>query len=448
VVASFPCQRSKLSEIKPEPAGKTPSRRDTDALGVQLNRKQRKILADTVRRQRPLDPTGMVEGFERMSTEGMFPRARKPAKLDPLGVAELPAALTRGGQQLLGTATGGLMEFLGRRGAAKTPGEHIAEVTKMGPIASRIMAPVLDKIIPKQVDKIFDKQNQVLTKTGKQVSEFFEEAAKTGWEAPDPELLTAKWDRPIAYATSVSGEALPATIAALGVGALTKSPSLALIMMGGVEKLNSFQDQIDKGASFKKADLISSLSGAWEATTEKLPFDFILKGNMDSRLFKALTAGQMEGVQEVLAGMGQNFLQHLGYNTNEIEAGEVPDAVKDAAKHTFDSFFENWVAGAFMGTVGGGAFGVRGRGPTVKQLAKELGIPIKGLSQEAIAEKVRFEVGRRQLEQEDVERVLPVELAPDVLSQLTGRPSEAAVAREGVAPTPEPRPRGLGRGKG
>jgi hypothetical protein len=195
-------------------AGQTLSRKDMKALGVpRTNVKQRQIFADVLARS-----TAGASGLS-----GGAPGSRQ----DVAGaITEAPAALAAGTERLAGTVFGGLPEFEGRRGAASTIGQQVTQAARTGPVVSRILAPMIDAIVPKQVKKIFDKRNRVLTETGRKISDFFEEQATTGWEAADPELMKAKWDRPIQYATRVTGEAAPTTIAALGTGVLTKSPTL------------------------------------------------------------------------------------------------------------------------------------------------------------------------------------------------------------------------------
>lgn len=346
-----------LAEVKPaQPeidkklqGGQTLSRNDLHNLGVteRTSAQQRKTISDVMRR-RNIFAVGGMGGFDPGITKA-------PDSADAIaGITEFPKALVAGTEQMIGTALGGGLEFAGRQAADVGIGGQVGQAFSIGlhPLVGRLIAPLVERFTPKSINKLYDKRNKVLTETGKKVKDFMDKQATTGWEAADPELMEQKWANPIQYASRVTGESAPTFLTALGVGFVTKNPELSLIIMGGMEKLNAFDAQVKAGASFKKADVISTMSGAWEAVTEKIPFDFILKGKAKNRLVKALIAGPLEGAQEVLAGMGQNFLEHLGYNTKDIKAGEVPAAVWDATQHMFDGWAEALVAG---GILGGGA---------------------------------------------------------------------------------------------
>ena len=240
-------------------------------------------------------PYGFAPGKE-LDPEGFG--TREPIEANPLAaVAEIPKAIAAGTERALGTI-GTTLQYKGDQ--MQDPAHRLLMKAAPGPALVQFIA---DKLaLPKK-----------LQETGKYISEYWDEQASKGWEAPDPELMEAKWNRPLQYGARVTFESAPSFAVAIGAGYVTGNPNIALTLMGAFEKLNSYAKQREGGASYQKANIISSLSGAWEAVTEKIPFDYMLKGGVGSRLVKAVTAGGLEGLQELLAGMGQNFLEYFGY---------------------------------------------------------------------------------------------------------------------------------------
>ncbi|MHC4743357.1 MAG: ADP-ribosyltransferase-containing protein [Planctomycetota bacterium] len=369
---------------------------------------------------------------------GGFAPTIKEKKDLAAGVPEIPKALAAGVQRDILGAPGKAIQFAGEAmkaqriptAAPKGPGGFLLDAVQ----SVRLMA---DKAGFAGGVKVYDKTADALTKAGKFMSDFWEEQASTGWEAPDPDLMEQKWNRPIQYGTRVTMESAPTFAAAIGAGYVTGSPNVSLAMMGAFEKLNSFTKQMEGGASFQKANIISTLSGTWEAVTEKIPFDFILKGKTKSRLIKAVTSGGLESMQELLAGMGQNFLEHFGYKAKDWKT--VPGAIKEGLKHTFDNWLESVVAGGVLGGGAGAVFTGRGT-KELDEFAKKLGVPIKGLTPEAAVRKIDQVVQNRRA----VERVDEI-TDPEALKALLESPfltvtPKPAPTEAAVAPEPAVKP--------
>jgi hypothetical protein len=202
--------------------------------------------------------------------------------------------------------------------------------------------------VPAMLQFINDKLGtaKILKEQGTHITDVWNDMASKGWEAPDPELMEQKWNRPLQYGSRIIFENAPTYAGAIGAGYATGNPALGLTILGAFEKLNSYAAQRGKDGSFIKSDMISSLSGAWEAATEIIPFNYVLKG-VGTRPAKALISAGLEGLQELIAGMGQNILEYFGYNVKDWDT--IPGAIKEGFKHIMDNWLENVVAGAGMG---------------------------------------------------------------------------------------------------
>jgi len=303
----------------------------------------------TVRMGQKPKPTPFIPPFGGAQLQ---PIAKQGAALaEKAGLPQVPAetvkALAAGGERLLGVP-GALTQYAG-----ESMQEPMKKQVALGAPGMRLIQFIADKKGWAGPSKVYDAVSKKLTKTGKYIADWWDEQASKGWEAPSAELMEAKWKRPLQYGARVTAESAPTFLAAIGASYLTGSPNLGLVILGGVEKLGSYRTQREKGAGFQKADIISNLFGTWEAVTEKIPFDFLIKGPVKSKLLKMAGGGTLEGLQEVLAGMGQNFLQYFGYNAKDWKS--VPSAIKEGMQHTFDNWLESFVAGATLGAGAGAA---------------------------------------------------------------------------------------------
>jgi hypothetical protein len=298
----------KKQPLRAIPADRPMSRTELTNFGVaeKTSALQRNIITN---RLRHVYATGGLGGYSPYMGGEHAPLETED---EPLKVAaEIPKALAAGTEQALGTIGTGI------RFAGEKMQQPVQRAVALGAPGVQIAQFIADKFGKAGPVQIYDKISKKLTKEGKFIADYWDEQASKGWEAPSPELIEAKWKRPFQYGARITFESAPTFAAAIGAGYVTGNPNISLAMMGAFEKLNSFRTQRAGGAGFTKADIISDLSGAWEAITEKIPFDFILKGRTKSKLTKMITAGSLEGLQELLAGMGQNFLQHFGYKAKD-----------------------------------------------------------------------------------------------------------------------------------
>ena len=299
-------------------------------------------------------------------------------------VLQMPGALARGFENMAGAAGTLAQQTWETASLGNILAKQIFQIDTPG--AGLLAEYLIRKHGPEKALEFFDERKAEYAEKGKKFADFWEEQAGKGWEAPDPELMEARWSRAMEYGASVTAESAPTFAAAITAGYITGNPTIGLTIMGMFEKMNSYRSQRKKGVGVRTSDVISSLSGAWEMVTEKIPFDFLMKGNK-SRLVKALLGGPIEGTQELLAGMGQNFLEYFGYNVDDWKS--IPPAAKEGWKHTFDNWSESVVAGWAMGSGAGMAIPSGGAtSKAIEKTANSLDISVEGLSPEDAIAKI------------------------------------------------------------
>jgi len=255
-------------------------------------------------------------------------------------------------------------------------------------------------------------------------SDWWDDQASKGWEAPSDELMKAKWDRPLQYGIRVIGESGPPFLTAIAIGVITKNPKAGLAVLSAMEGSQAYSEQRKAGGGVEKAGTIGLLSGAWEAATESIPFDEIFKPVGKSLLKKLVKTGGLEAAQELIANMGQNFLRYFGYEADDWES--VPAAVKEGLEHTMDNWLESVVAGGAMGVAGGAVAGRRGMD--------------RGQTPAVTPEEVKADPGMIDHLEQQAAREIDEQTLED-LRKAAGRgpsvPSEGQTQVEGPQSTPE-----------
>ncbi len=154
-------------------------------------------------------------------------------------------------------------------------------------------------------------------------------------------------DTPLAMLTRDVTTNLPNTAAALGMSILTGNAWPGLMILGAMETGRSYETQRMYGESPGSAALKGMLSGGIEVVTEKIPFDFMLKGN--------IVAGSIsEGLQEKIAGLGQNYIDEYTRLTKQ-EGVEPKEASKQAIEFAKSQSNEDMLVGSIIGLLGAGA---------------------------------------------------------------------------------------------
>lgn len=265
-------------------------------------------------------------------------------------IAEIPKGLVSGTEQMIGTA-GSLVQWA----HDVSPLANTVRAARMYNTLHKLKDPSLPIEDKRQsvADFLVDK-DWLSNKIGKW-NDFWTEQANTGWEAPNPEILNAKWtEKPGQKAIQVTARAAPNYLVSIVATLLTKNPKTGLMFISSISAADAYERQREAGAGVPKATGIGLIIGAWEYVTEKVPFDELFKPAKN--LFaKMLKVGTLESAQEFVQGIGENFLEYFGYTAKDLDT--VPAAVKEGLAHTLDGWVENVVAGFGLGMGGAGVVG-------------------------------------------------------------------------------------------
>lgn len=129
---------------------------------------------------------------------------------------------------------------------------------------------------------------------------------------------------------SVMQSGVPSMGVAVGLSVLTGSPAVGLAVLGETEGGAAFEEQLQAGASIRKANIIGDLSEAAEIGGEMLVLPKIVKGlTKGIPLQQALTLIAENATQEGVTGFNQKFLEVFGKETSK------GTSIKDAAKYAF-----------------------------------------------------------------------------------------------------------------
>lgn len=266
------------------------------------------------------------------------------------GAWEIPKGLTRGTEQVA-AFPGKFVRWMAEK-ATTEGGMFAGDILLTMPGANVLAEHAIRKYGPHKKFKFYNDLMRLNAKHGKMWADFWTEQASKGWEAPNEDVLRAKWtQRPFSKAAMTISEATPNYLAAIGLSVLTKNPRVGLGFLSGLSGAEAYEAQRNKGKSIWLADKIATMTAVWEYATEKIPFDEVFKP-AKSRLLKMLKIGSMEAAQEFIQGLGENFLEHFGYNVSDIKS--VPLAVREGAKHLLDNWVENVVGGLGLGIAGAG----------------------------------------------------------------------------------------------
>ena len=142
---------------------------------------------------------------------------------------------------------------------------------------------------------------------------------------------------------------LPGMAASITASMLTGDPIIGLMMLGESEGGQAFQTQLDKGASVKKAAILSDLSEAAEIGGEMLVFPKFIKGlKRGFPLQKAFTLILENAGQEGITGFNQQFLDTFGEETSK------GSSLKVAVRKAFDAGIRAVPENALVGGITAG----------------------------------------------------------------------------------------------
>jgi len=303
-------------------------------------------LMDEIGKGRRPEPVDMPEIVDPQGLTGdiLRPKGEKPLR----AAWQIPKGLAGGVEQMVGTA-GTMMRAMAEKASI---GDILTRHTDLPFGAGAIAEYIVRKFGPKAPAEFFDKQMEKYAKQGEKWADFWEEQANKGWEAPEPEIMNAKWrEMPVTKGAATISRAVPNYLAAIGLSTLTKNPQAGLLFISATSSAGAYRRQRKAGAGVTKAQAIATMTGAWEYVTELVPFQEIFKP-AKSTFNKMFKLGTMEAAQEFVQGIGENFLEYFGYKAKDLKS--VPDAVKEGLQHAMDNWRENVVAGAGLGIMGGG----------------------------------------------------------------------------------------------
>lgn len=272
-------------------------------------------------------------------------------KLTPIQKAgqvtkELAAAPVRTIESMVAGGVGGLIR-MGAEGVSREAG--IARLNKMIPGGGVVMEHLMRKYGPDKAYSFYDRKVRKLADAGKKIQDFWNEQANKGWEAPNPDIVEARWrDRPVSKTASAVSSGLTSIGVVVGTTFLTKSPQAGLAMLATSEAGGMYGRLRDEDVPVNTASKLSLLAGAWTYATEKVPFDRLMKPGTRS-IMGALKQGGWEGLQEVVETMGHNLLEYFGYDYRK--PSDIPTAVKAAFDHIMDGWQDALVGGIGAGGI-------------------------------------------------------------------------------------------------
>ena len=193
----------------------------------------------------------------------------------------------------------------------------------------------------------YHRKMKKLADAGKKIQDFWNEQANKGWEAPNPDIVEARWsERPLSKGVSAVYSGLTSIGVVLGTTYLTKSPHAGLAILAASETGGMYSRLRDEDVRPDVASKLAQMAGAWTYVTEKIGFKKLLAPSKRS-FINILKKPGWEGAQEVVEGMGHNLLEYFGYNYRKPE--DIPTAVKAAVDHMMDGWIDNLVGGIGAG---------------------------------------------------------------------------------------------------
>lgn len=235
--------------------------------------------------------------------------------------------------------------------------------------AQRVIGMIQKKLQPAWHSRMEEANRDVMRKYGEDVSKKWTLAAETGIEAKSEKFKKQTWASAfVTKALTGAFESSGSFLAALGVGYITKNPQLGILMLSTMSGGSAFKAQKEKGTDLDIAQNIGLMTAAWEGLTEQIPFHVILNPSSKSALKRFLKGGTVEGFQEFIQGIGENYFEHLGYNLKDWKS--IPDATKAALPHLLDNWLDNVTAGFLMG--GGASAVIRTRANEIVETNPEL----------------------------------------------------------------------------
>ncbi|KKN46597.1 hypothetical protein LCGC14_0671470, partial [marine sediment metagenome] len=206
---------------------------------------------------------------------------------------------------------------------------------------------LLRKYGTKRAFPFYERKAKKLADAGKKIQDFWNEQASKGWEAPNPDIVEARWsERPLSKGVSAVYSGLTSIGVVLGTTAATKNPQAGLMILAASETGNMYSRLRDENVRPDVASKLAQMAGAWTFVTEKIGFGKLLAPGKRT-ILNALKKGGWEGTQEVAEQIGHNLLEYFGYDYKDVKS--IPTAVKSAIDHMMDGWLDALVGGIGAG---------------------------------------------------------------------------------------------------
>jgi len=268
-------------------------------------------------------------------------------KLTPIqkagqAIKEAVAAPIRTLESMTGQILGGMARMAAETPIGAVVTKHI-DMPGVGIIAEHLIR----KYGPDKALSFYDRKMKKHADTGKKIADFWTEQANKGWEAPNPDIVEARWkERPVSKTVSAVSSGLTSIGVVVGTTFATKSPHAGLAVLAASETGGMYNRLRDKNVPPDIASKLAQMAGAWTYATEKIGFEHLLKPTSRT-VMNALRKGGWEGAQEVIETMGHNLLEYFGYDYRKPE--DIPTAVKSATDHMMDGWIDALVGGIGAG---------------------------------------------------------------------------------------------------
>jgi len=270
-----------------------------------------------------------------------------------------------------GTGSDGATSF---RKSAGEIASKLIPIPVAGRKAGEYVGDIADKLRPEWHKNLDIWARNAAKKVGQKVVDYYQKGIEGDILVPTPEFRKAQnmgWTTlPFEKALVATAESAPSFASAVAAGMLLKNPHVPLALLGGFQATQTYGELRDKNIDQEVASTAALMSGAWEAATEKLPFDELLKGPAKNFLKRFLKVGSLESAQELFAQMGNNYIQHFAETYKPQDKKTAIPALKIEWGNLMNGWFESMSAGFLMG--GGAAAAVKppAAGPTVEAAAQ------------------------------------------------------------------------------
>ncbi len=222
---------------------------------------------------------------------------------------------------------------------------------------------LVDAILPQKWEDMNEANQQKLIKFGKNVSEYWREAAATGIEAKDPRIEELSWlEAPFLKGLTSGIESSGSFLVSVAAGIITKNPTVGLVILGTMSGGGTYAELKEEGVGDELANATALLVGTFEGLSESIPFNALFNSGSKTFLRKFLKTASTEALQELFQNMGENYLKHFA--TEYTETGEVSEALKISWAQLMENWQEAISGGLVMGGAGAMMTGRAGLEPT------------------------------------------------------------------------------------